>query len=692
MGINTVGDLLFHLPYRYEDRRLRTPISALFDNPEAEGGRARCHVVSGRVGNLQIRPTRRKNVHIASFEIRDSTGSAGAVIFGGPRAFWGLRDGVSVILYGAPLMKGGAPEFENPDWAILEDDGTIVSAELLNWSKIVPIYPTVKGLPRKQLAAIIYNCATSPHLVLNDPLPREILKKHAFPPLPVAIRGVHAPESPEEIEISRRRLAYQELYGIQKKILENSAKRKTRGAVPLEAVGAVRSLAETLPFDLTASQKSAVREISADMRKNRPMYRLLQGDVGTGKTIVSVCAIAQCVKSGCQAAVLVPTTVLSAQFFASCVKYLSPLGIRCAELTGGAPAKERALFLASLASGRTDVAVGTHALLGDDVEFSALGLVIIDEQHRFGVLQRERIENRHFSKGDARAPHTLMMSATPIPRTLSLALYGDIDVTVIAGNPFSGPGCQAVMTKIVSDNHIGDVYRFLADTVKAGKKCFWVCRRVGEADAGEETGSDDSSYQFEIKGLKGEALKPVLTTAEPHHKQPIDSELVSVMSRARDIALEIPFARVGCLYGKMSQEEKNTAIAKFSGSEAEITEILVSTTVIEVGVDTPDASVIVIEGASGYGLSQLHQMRGRIGRGGGGGVCILLDSVGNIKKNGRLGILKNCADGFRIAEEDLKARGAGELDGLRQHGDVPLKAADLLRDSDLLEQARTDLR
>jgi ATP-dependent DNA helicase RecG len=656
MGINTVGDLLFHLPLRYEDRRRRTPIGGLFDNPETEGGCPRCHVVSGRVRNLHIRPARRKNIHIAAFEISDQTGSARAVIFGGPRAFWILRDGANVILYGAPRVISGVPEFENPDWAILNED-EMASAEPPNcqrWSRILPIYPTVKGLPRGQLAAIIYSCATSPELALNDPLPQEILRKHSFPSFLEAVRCAHAPESPEEIEIARRRLAYQELYGIQKKILERADERKTRGAVPLEAAGAILVLSETLPFELTASQKSAIAEISADMRKSTPMRRLLQGDVGAGKTIVSACAIAQCVKSGCQAAVLVPTTVLSAQFFASCVKYLSPLGIRCAEFTGGASAKERASFLVSLAADGIDVAVGTHALLGDDVGFRALGLVIIDEQHRFGVLQRERIENKRFSKGDPRAPHALMMSATPIPRTLSLALYGDVDTTVISGKPFSGAGSTAVMTKIVSDNHIGDIYRFLADSVKAGKKCFWVCRRVGDGDAGEETASGDSS----------------------------------VISRARDIALKIPSAHVGRLYGNMSQEEKNSAIAKFSGGK---TRILVSTTVIEVGVDTPDASLIVIEGASGYGLSQLHQMRGRIGRDGGGGVCILLDSVGNIRKNGRLEILKNCADGFRIAEEDLKSRGAGELDGLLQHGDVPLKAANLHRDSGLLELARADL-
>jgi ATP-dependent DNA helicase RecG len=638
----------------------------LYENLASDG---ESHVVSGRVVKFQVRPTRRRNIHIASFEIDDSTGIAKAIVFGGPRSFSGIREGAMAILYGAPRLNQGIPEFENPDWAILKD--RTVPPE---WSRMLPIYPTVKALPRKLLAGIIYDCVTSPGLALKDPLPQEILKKHSFPSLLDAIRGTHAPGSSEEIEVSRKRLAYQELYEIQKKAREAARRRKARRARPLGAVLAISEFAKNLPFELTHSQQSAISEISEDMNKSAPMHRLLQGDVGTGKTAVAAAVIAQCVKSGCQAAVLTPTTILSSQFYASCVRYLSPLGIRCEEFTAVDAKARKASFLSLLASGEIDVAIGTHALLGDDVEFNALGLVVIDEQHRFGVLQRERIGSKPFSNTgnavvegtkDARVPHTLMMSATPIPRTLMLALYGDVDVTEIraSAKPLSACGKTGrlpVVTKIVSDNHIGDVCAFLSAKAKAGERCFWVCRKVG----GEE-GEDDGKHE---------------------NDEATDDS--SVRSRAMWLSREIPFAHVGQLYGKMSQEEKNAAIADFRTGR---TQILVSTTVIEVGVDVPDASAIVIEGASGYGLSQLHQMRGRVGRGGGGGVCILFDSVRNIKKNERLNILKNCGDGFQIAEEDMKLRGAGELDGLRQHGETLLKAARLPRDAGLLELARADL-
>jgi ATP-dependent DNA helicase RecG len=633
------------MPLRYEDRRFATPIKELKD--------ASVSLVRGVVGRLDVKQTRRKNLHIATFEISDPTGTASVVLFGGPRSFSGVSEGSGIALYGATRRRGKIIEFENPDWTIL-NDGTKGQREQKNdWARILPVYPTVKGLSRKQLAGIIYACVTSPDLIVDDHIPEKILTERGFPSLKKAFMGVHAPGSPEETEPSRRRLAYQELYEIGKKIFEARAARKRKKAPQLES-GAdyIGVFVDSLPFALTQSQTDAINEISCDMRESSPMYRLLQGDVGSGKTIVSACAVMQCVKSGCQAAVLTPTTVLSAQFFAECARHLSPFGVRCAELTGGVPEKERASLLASLAGGELDVVVGTHALLGDDVAFKALGLVVIDEQHRFGVLQRDRMENKRFSRLSPRVPHTLMMSATPIPRTLSMALYGDVDSTVIAGKP---PGRAPVVTKIVSDNHVGDIYSFMAERVNSGERCCWVCRSIG----------DDGEFQ---------------------------SDDASVLWRADDIgeklSKDIPGLRVERLHGRINSDEKRSAIERFSRGQSQV---LVSTTVIEVGVDIPEAGVIVIEGASSYGLSQLHQMRGRVGRGERRGVCILLDSVKNIKKHGRLDILKNCDDGFQIAEEDLKLRGAGEIAGLRQHGDIPLKAADLPRDAGLLELARSDI-
>jgi ATP-dependent DNA helicase RecG len=642
------------MPARYEDRRHVIPIGRL---AEKRRGDLRGCVVSGFVARFEILRARVKNVHIAAFEVDDSTGRANVTLFGGPKSFFGLCDGVRIIIYGKPRFANGALKFENPEWAILKGGAVLDAQRTAGWARLLPIYPTVRGLNRKLLAGIIYDCVISPELVLTDPLPEEILKKHGFPSIEDAFTGIHAPSSCDDIEPARRRLAYQELYEIQKKIRESIKERKQKNAPSLDTgIPAISALTETLRFELTASQADAVREISNDLRKTAPMHRLLQGDVGSGKTIVAVCAIAQCVKSGYQAAVLVPTTVLCAQFAGECVKYLSPLGVRCRELFSGfsdAPAGDRARLLASLKRGDVDVLIGTHALFNESVEFQSLGLVVIDEQHRFGVRQRNRVGLNYFA-GHSLFPHTLMMSATPIPRTLRLAFYGYVDTTVITGKP---PGRKPVIMKIVSDNHISDVYRFIADRVMAGERCCWVCGAVG-------SGEDEETNE----------------------------RVVSVEARAKDIEKRVSEiirgVKVERLHGRMSGKEKVSVIERFSEGSSQI---LVSTTVIEVGVDIPEANVMVIEGASGYGLSQLHQIRGRVGRGERAGICLLLDSVKNIRGSRRIEILKNCDDGFAIAEEDLKLRGAGELAGLRQHGDIPLKAADLSRDADLLELVREDL-
>lgn len=658
LGIHTVLDLLCHLPARYEDRRAVTPIGDL------RRGASAGSVIAGSVEGLRIRPARARNVRIATFHASDRSGRVAVTLFGGPRSFHGLSDGASVALYGVPEWRGGGqgiPELRNPDWAVVEErrspgrdagDARVVQMPA-GWGRLLPVYPTVNGLPRKLLAGMIYDCVTSPDLALTDPLPPEILKKRGFPPLRRALMGVHAPQDTGEIEPSRARLAYQELYEIQRNIREAGRERRKRHAPSLAGgAGAADELARTLPFGLTPYQRDAIGEISADMCAESPMHRLLQGDVGAGKTLVALCAVLQCVRAGYGAAVLVPTTVLCEQFFSECAGRLAPLGVRCAMITGGTRQGERARLIESLRGGETDVLVGTHALLSPGMECRSLGLVVIDEQHRFGVRQRAQADTDPFVAG-ALFPHTLMMSATPIPRTLCLALYGDVETTVLRGKP---PGRAPVVTKLVSSNHTADVYRFLLDRVRAGERCCWVCRAVGDED-----------------GSGGAGTASVVDRA-------LDIE--------RELARKLPGVRAERLHGRMKPEEKASAIARFrDGSSL----ILVSTTVIEVGIDIPEASVIVIEGASRYGLSQLHQMRGRVGRGARAGVCLLLDAAADIKRSRRLEILVKCGDGFEIAEEDLRLRGAGELDGLRQHGRVPLRAATLPRDSALLDLARADL-
>jgi ATP-dependent DNA helicase RecG len=629
------------MPVRYEDRSRLTSVKSLSSGTPA--------AVRARVEKCEVRSAKFRNLHIALLEINDGSGPAKVTIFGGRMSFTSLAAGKSMLLYGAPLEDRGCMEFKNPDWTLLADDEADKKAKN-DWFRILPVYPTVKQLPRKQLAGIIYRCVTSPDFRVSDTLPDEILKKRSFPSLADAFRGVHAPRSDEEIRVSRSRLAYQEFYDVQKKIFESVDARKKKRAFSLKnGLDLARKFTLSLPFEMTDSQSGASEEISRDLCRESPMHRLLQGDVGAGKTVVAARAIAQCLGAGRQAAVMAPTTVLTGQFYRECVKLLSPLGIKCVEFLGGMPACEREKMLESLRTGEAGLVVGAHALLGDGLEFKSLGLVVIDEQHRFGVLQRERLAKRDVM------PHTLMMSATPIPRTLCMAVYGDMDATVMTGRP---PGRMPVITKIVSDNHTDEVYSFLERRIKRGERCYWVCPSIGDEPAAGD------GQNVNAPGLP------------------------SIQQRVSDMEEKIKKIRVERLHGKLTRDEKNEAISRFARGESDV---LVATTVIEVGLDVPEATVIVIESACRFGLAQLHQLRGRVGRGGRQGFCLLLDSALNIKNHGRLHVLKKTDDGFVIAEEDMKERGAGEIAGVRQHGEISFRAANPAMDAGLLLMAREDV-
>ena len=621
-------DALCHLPMRYEDRRKLTSIRELVPGKYA--------VVRGAVLSLSVRRTMRRGVCTASFDVVEGTDRAAVVLFGAYRGFFALGDGVEILICGKPDIKGSSLIFRSPDYAVLTGSSSEIPRD---FGRILPVYSTAGGLPRKWLANLIYSCVTSPKLSLEERIPNTALKERSLPGLRDALLGVHVPKDPDYIARSMRRLAYGEFFASQVKILEAKAVRERTVAKPLTS-GAenVRRFVSSLPFALTESQSAVVGEIVSDLSGSRPMHRLLQGDVGSGKTAAALAAAAMCAGAGSQTAILVPTTILSAQFFSEASRHLEPLGIRCAELTGGIDARGRGAVLAGLSSGEVDVLVGTHAIIEADVVFKSLGLVVIDEQHRFGVRQRDLIAGRSLGV------HALMMSATPIPRTLCMALYGDIETSMIRGRP---PGRKPVVTRVLSKNHIDGLYGFISGRAEAGDGCFWVCPLIGDEDGGES----------------------------------------SVMSRAADIEKNIRGARVERLYGRMTAEEKSEVMRRFSMGESRI---IVSTTVIEVGIDIPDAGIMVIEGASSFGLAQLHQLRGRVGRGDRPGVCILLDLGAKIKNSRRLAIMTQSDDGYFIAEEDLRLRGAGEVTGTRQHGIIELRFADLPRDSDLLEYARED--
>ena len=637
LGVATIGDLLWHVPTRYEDRRTVVPIADIASYPE--DGEI---VVSGTVESVGIRRSGNNGkLYIATVEVADDTATVPVVFFGGFRSFSNLRESARIALYGVPQRKnigrGELFEFVSPEYVIFKE-GEGIPAE---WARLVPVYPTTAEVPRNWLSKLIFRVATATDLEISDELPERIRTARSLPSLREALRGIHAPRTPEEAGASRRRLAYQELFDAQKKIRDSLRVREGLHASPLASGReALERFLSSLPFELTDAQKNAAREISDDLARTCPMRRLLHGDVGSGKTVVALAAVAQCVGAGRQAAILVPTTILSAQFFRACEAFLATQGVRVAELRGGASRAARAAVLEAVARGEIDVLVGTHALLEEDVHFASLGLLVVDEQHRFGVRQREALAARGC------APHVLTMSATPIPRTLCMALYGDIDVSAIHEKPKSR---KPVATKIVSDNHIGELYAFLTERAKRGDRCFWVCPLIGEAD---------------------------------------DDESASVGARAAHIEKNTQTLAVDRLHGAMSSDEKRAAIARFDVGE---THVLVSTTVVEVGVDVPDAAIMVVEGATRFGLSQLHQLRGRVGRGSRAGICILLDSARNLSCNRRMEIMLETDDGFRIAEEDLRIRGAGEIAGLRQHGFGSFRVADLSRDADLLTQARDDV-
>jgi ATP-dependent DNA helicase RecG len=639
LGIECVEDLLYHMPIRYEDRRSFTRVGSLAPGCPA--------VVSGVIKSVEVRPTNRRNVHIAVLEVGDDTGIVGVAIFGGLRRMSPLKSGANIILFGTPsaparVGKKQTPhlEFSSPEYELSSDSRKLAA----RWHRLLPVYPTTEGMPRAMIADIIYKCAVSPELIINDPLPAEIIEKYSFISLKDAFVGIHAPSTYEEIEKSRNRLAYQEFWDIQLKTARYRAQRCHCRARSLSAGSAMlERFKSSLPFTLTASQESAVSEISKDLDGVTPMRRLLMGDVGSGKTSVAIAAIAKCAGASLQAAVLVPTTILAEQFYDACRRYLSHLDIVTAEISGSVTGSARARLVSDLVSGEVDVLVGTHAMLSDMVEFKSLGLLVIDEQHRFGVLQRESLVNANSGV------HTLMMSATPIPRTLCMAYHGDIDISEIRGLP---DGRKGVITRVVSSNHLRDIYSFAADKIsRSGVRCYWVCGTIGDESSDEDSGA--------------------------------------VMSRARDIEHNIRDIPVLRLFGTMNATEKSEVLRRF---RYETPGILVSTTVIEVGVDIPDAGIIVIEGASGYGLAALHQMRGRVGRGTRAGICILLDSARNIKNSRRLQVLLECDDGFRIAEFDLELRGAGEVSGVRQHGPLDLRVADAVRDRELMEAAIDDVK
>ena len=506
--------------------------------------------------------------------------------------------------------------------------------------RIVPIYPLTAGISQLLLSRAIRQGLDSCADILPDCLPDGVRQAHQLCRVNYAYENIHFPESPEALDIARRRLAFEELFffAIGLKLLRS--RRETVSVEPFQPVD-MAPFYNALPFTLTDAQRRCVEEAIADMQSGKPMNRLCQGDVGSGKTMVAAACVYFCVKNGRQAALMAPTELLAEQHYRGLAPLLERLNIRCALLTGSTTVKTKRSVTAQLATGEIDFAIGTHALISGGVAYADLGLVVTDEQHRFGVAQRTALAE----KGEH--PHTLVMSATPIPRTLALILYGDLDVSVIDQLP---PGRKPIETYAVTSAYHPRLYAFIRKQVEAGRQVYIVCPMVSENDE-------------------------------------LPDERKAVTEYAQKLQTEIfPDLKVAFVHGKMKATEKDAVMSAFAVGE---TDILVSTTVIEVGVDVPNANLMVVENAERFGLSQLHQLRGRVGRGQHQSYCVLVSDNKNDETRQRLKAMTKTADGFKIAEEDLRLRGPGDFFGVRQHGLPGLRVADIGCDTRLLAEAQS---
>ncbi|QHD51397.1 ATP-dependent DNA helicase RecG [Vreelandella aquamarina] len=635
LGVERVSDLLFHLPLRYQDRTRLTPIGLLRAGHEA--------VVEGEVTASDIVKGRRRSLLI---RLRDGSGILSLRFFHfSPAQQQQLRPGVTVRAFGEARAGATGLEIYHPEYRLSGGSETPVE------EYYTPIYPTTEGLHQTRLRALTQQALRlleqAPE-ALPDVIPDALRQRFQLPGLHASLQLLHQP--PPDVDLEQlahglhpatRRLALEELLAHQLSLREVRLRIQADGAPELPSGRSLqtRFLAQ-LPFALTGAQRRVLEEIALDLARPAPMLRLVQGDVGSGKTVVAAMAALSALAGNCQAAMMAPTEILAEQHYRAFKAWFEPLGIEVAWLAGKLKGKARLDAKAAIADGRARMVVGTHALFQDDVHFQCLGLAIIDEQHRFGVHQRLALRE----KGEAGGltPHQLIMTATPIPRTLAMSAYADLDVSVIDELP---PGRTPVKTVVVSDERRPEVVERIRNACSDGRQAYWVCTLIEESEA--------------LQCQAAEVTRDELTQA-------------------------LPELAIGLIHGRMKAAEKAEVMDAFKTGELDL---LVATTVIEVGVDVPNASLIIIENPERLGLSQLHQLRGRVGRGSTESFCVLLYHPPLSKSSReRLGVMRETTDGFRIAEKDLEIRGPGEVLGTRQTGLAQMKIADLERDADQLER------
>ncbi len=622
LGIETLYDLLTYFPRAYEDRTRLVSIASLeADQPAC----FRAMVIRGpRTSHI------RKGLDLTKLTVADETGQLNLTFFNQSYVADQLEYGREYCFYGAVRGDFTGYGMQNPLFEPVERQGTVTR-------RIVPVYPLTAGLSGKLLGGYIRRALELCLPALPEVLPQKVLSRWGLCPVQEAYAVIHDPPDFDTLDRARRRIVFEEFFLFTAGLMRLRASRRARAAAPWSQLDLTPFL-QVLPYAPTGAQHRAMAEIAADLGRGETMNRLLQGDVGSGKTLVAAAAAYLAVQNGFQAAIMAPTEILAEQHVRSLTALLEPLGIAPALLTGSLPAAEKRRVKEGLADGSIPLAVGTHALLTGDVAFARLGLVAADEQHRFGVAQRTALQE----KGEN--PHLLVMSATPIPRTLALMIYGDLDVSVLDELP---PGRQQVDTFLVGEAMRQRVNAFIRKEAAAGHQVYVVCPAVEEQELS--------------------SLKSAETWAEALGKT------------------VFPDLRVGLIHGRLKAAEKEQVMADFSAHHLDV---LVATTVIEVGVDVPNATLMVIEDADRFGLSQLHQLRGRVGRGGEKSYCILFTSNKNAETLQRLKTFCRTNDGFQIAEADLQQRGPGDFFGSRQHGLPQFKTAGLSLDLSLLKEAQ----
>ena len=628
LGLQTVEDLLGYYPRGYEDRRLAATIaSAPADVPVC---------LTLMVAEEPRLSRIRKGLELVKVRLVDDTGSLTATFFNQAYLKDALRTGETYVCFGKVEGEGARRQMTNPVCERVD--------RVRFTGRILPVYSLTHGVSNNLLAGLTLRCAEECAGQVEESLPHDLRQAHQLAEAEFAVRNVHFPADEDALAVARRRLIFEELFYLTCGMALLRTRRDKAAWLPF-ARFPEEDFLNLLPFSLTGAQRRVIGEMTADLCSGSPMNRLVQGDVGSGKTMLAAYGAWVTAKNGCQCALMAPTELLAEQHYRSLAPLLGQAGLRVGLLTGAVKGKARKELYAALEEGTMDLVIGTHALISEGVAFANLGLVVTDEQHRFGVAQRAALAAKA-----AVPPHVLVMSATPIPRTLSLVIYGDLEVSVVDELP---PGRSPVATYVVGEDKRQRMYNFVRKLVGEGRQAYMVCPAVEEGEDGED----------------GQSL-----------------DLKAAVSYAHTLQTQVfPDLRVGLVHGKMKSREKEAVMTAFAAGDLDV---LVSTTVIEVGVDVPNAALMVVENADRFGLSQLHQLRGRVGRGKHQSYCVLVTATRNPDSRERLRVLSKTNDGFKIAEEDLRLRGPGDFFGERQHGLPQLSIADLTGDMRVLKQAQ----